>query len=145
MKKIALVSAVLVVVCLIGAGSALMTNYGSMTGYATVEQALKLDIMGSSNDENYTLSAYQGETEHSPRIKLDNKADVPIPVNITTSILSGGTNNDVTLTIVDETKNITLSNPIMVPTTDISIYIAHEFATDANVGTYMFSVNAVPA
>ena len=42
--------------------AAVISSYGTITGYATVDPAIKLDIYGSSNDENYTIKAKQGET-----------------------------------------------------------------------------------
>lgn len=127
-----------------GIGLAVMNSYGTVTGYATVDQAIKMDIMGSSNDINYTVSAVQGDTKYSPEIKLVNSGDSPISLNITTSIVSGGTADDVTLSVVDENKNITLTNPIIVPTTDTYIYVRHDFDPAANLGTYTFRIEAVP-
>jgi len=144
-KNILILSGALVLLLGAGVGTALFSSYGQITGYATVDQALRLDIMGSSNDVNYTISAKQGEIEYSPRIKLANSADASIPVNLTASIVSGGTVQDVELSIVNEGQNITLTNPVLVPPEDLSIYVKHEFDPAANVGNYVFELNAIPA
>jgi len=127
--------------------AAVISSYGSVTGYATVEQAIKLDIMGSSNDFNYTLSAKQGETIYSPQIKIDNSANASINVNIIAEILpeSAGNESDVNLSIVNEFKNETLSNPILVTTTDFRFYLKQEFNQAASVGNYSFRITVVPA
>ena len=84
-------------------GMAVISSYGTITGYATVEQAIKLDIMGSSNDENYTMKIKQGETEYSPQIKIDNSANASINANITAEILpeSAGNENDMKISLVN--------------------------------------------
>jgi hypothetical protein len=127
--------------------AAVISSYGTVTGYATVEQAIKLDIMGSSNDVNYTLNAKQGETTYSPQIKIDNSANASINVNITAEILpeSAGNESDVKLSIVNEFKNETLSNPVLVTTTDFRFYLRKEFMDNANLGNYSFRITVVPA
>ena len=144
-RKILILSGLLIVLLSAGIGTAIFSSYGQITGYATVEQALKLDIMGSSNDVNYTVSAKQGETAYSPKIKLVNSADVSIPVNLTTGIISGGTSDDVVMSLVNEGKNITLTNPIIVPSSDAYVYVQYEFDPAANIGEYVFELNAIPA
>ncbi len=144
-KKIIALSAVVIVLLGAGVGTAIFSSYGQVTGYATVEQALKLDIMGSSNDLNYTMGAKQGETKYSPEIKLVNSADVPIELNITVQTVSGGTAEDVQVSVVNDGQNTTLTNPVSVPTSDAYIYIKHEFDSAANVGEYTFRVEAIPA
>lgn len=126
---------------------AVISSYGSITGYTTVEQAIKLDIMGSSNDENYTLDVKQGEIRYSPQIKIDNSANASIDINITAEILPGstGNENDVSLSLVNEFKNETLTNPIAVTTTDFRFYLKHEFKSNANLGNYSFRINVVPS
>lgn len=143
-NKIYALAGVMITLLGTGIGLAVMNSYGTVTGYATVEQAIKMDIMGSTNDINYTVNAVQGDTKYSPQIKLVNSGDSSISLNITTSIISGGTTEDVTLSVVDENKNITLTNPIIVPATDIYIYIKHEFDPAANLGAYTFRIEAVP-
>jgi len=128
-------------------GAAVISSYGSITGYATVEQAITLDIMGSSNDDNYTLtSVHQGEAKYSPEIKIVNHADVPIKVNMTVSILPGsaGNESDVSLSIENEFKNESLTNPITVPTTDFRFYLKHGFSQVASLGNYSFKFEAIP-
>lgn len=129
------------------AGFATISKYGSVTGYAVVEQSITLDIMGSSNDENYTLSdVHQGETKYSPQIKIVNHADVPLNVSVTASVLpnSAGGAQDVNLSIVNENKNVTLSDSIEIPTSDLYLYVKHQFSPSAALGSYYFSVNATP-
>ena len=129
-------------------GAAVISSYGSITGYATVEQAITIDIMGSSNDENYTLSsAHQGETKYSPEIKLVNDADVPIRVNVTAGISPGsiGNESDVKLNLVNEFKNETLTNPITVLTTDYRFYLEHNFSSSASLGNYSFKILVTPS
>ena len=144
-QKILLATGILIVLLGAGIGTAVFTSYGQITGYATVDQALTLDIIGSSNDVNYTISAKQGETVYSPKIKLVNSGSAMIPVNLTNTIISGGTSDDVTISIVNEGQNITLENPITVPSSDTYVYIKYEFDPAANVGDYVFELNAVPA
>jgi hypothetical protein len=144
-KKILILIGLLSVAALAGA---VISSYGSITGYATVEQGITIDIMGSSNDETYNLNkVYQGDTEYSPEIKLVNKANRSIDVNVLLSILpeSSGNENDVTLSLVNEFKNETLTNPLTVPTTDLRIRVKHEFKDNANLGNYSFEINVVPA
>ena len=144
-NKILALVGILVTLLGTGVGLAILNSYGQITGYATVEQAIKLDIMGSSNDVNYTMSATQGDIKHSPEIKLVNSANSPVNLNITTSVTSGGTSQDVKLTVVDRNKNMTLTNPITVPVEDLYIYIQHEFNAAANLGNYTFKIEAVPS
>lgn len=144
-QKILIASSVLVVLLGAGIGTAVFTSYGQVTGYSIVEQALKLDIMGSTNDINYTMTSKQGEIDYSPEIKLVNSGSASIPVNLTNIILSGGTSSDVVITIVNEGKNITLDNPIMVPPEDLYVYVKYQFDPAANVGNYVFELNAIPA
>lgn len=127
-------------------GVAVISSYGSITGYATVEQAIKLDIIGSSNDENYTMKVKQGETEYSPQIKIDNSANASIHVNITAEILpeSIGNENDVKISLVNEFKNETLTNPITITTTDFRFYLKYEFSQAASLGNYSFRIGVVP-
>lgn len=127
--------------------AAVISSYGTITGFAIVEQAIKLDIMGSSNDVNYTLSAKQGETVYSPQIKIDNSANASISVNIIVEILpeSAGNESDVILSVVNEFKNETLTNPILVTTNDFRFYLKHEFNQAASTGNYSFKITVAPA
>ncbi|MBU3896325.1 MAG: hypothetical protein KJ697_00090 [Nanoarchaeota archaeon] len=144
-NKIFIVAGVLVTLFGTGIGLAVLNSYGTVTGYATVDQAMKMDIMGSSIDINYTISAKQGESKYSPEIKLVNSANVPVNLNITATIISGGTSEDVVLSVVNDGKNTTLTNPIVVQPSDAYIYIKHEFSPAANLGEYSFKVEAVPS
>lgn len=127
--------------------AAVISSYGTITGFAVVEQAIKLDIIGSSNDVNYTIDAKQGEIEYSPQIKIDNSANASIYVNITAEILpeSAGNENDVKISLVNEFKNETLSNPVSVPSTDFRFYLKHEIKPNANLGNYSFRITVIPS
>jgi hypothetical protein len=127
--------------------AAVISSYGTITGFATVEQAIKLDIIGSSNDMNYTIDAKQGEIEYSPQIKIDNSANASIYANITAEILpeSAGNENDVKIALVNEFKNETLSNPVAVLSTDFRFYLKHEIKPNANLGNYSFRITVIPS
>lgn len=139
-----IISSALVLILGAGIGTAIFSSYGQITGYATVNQALTLDIMGSSNDVNYTMTSKQGELKYSPKIKLVNSGTAVIPVNLTNSIISGGTDEDVKIDIVNVGQNETLENPINVPPEDEYIYIRYQFSPAATVGEYVFELNAIP-
>jgi hypothetical protein len=126
--------------------AAVISSYGTITGYATVEQAVKLDIMGSSNDMNFTVEAKQGETAYSPQIKIDNSANSTFYVNVTAEILpeSAGNESDVTLSLVNEFKNQTMMSPLLVTTNDSRIYLRQEFKPNANIGNYSFRISVAP-
>ena len=126
--------------------AAVISSYGTITGYATVEQAVKLDIMGSSNDMNFTVEAKQGETAYSPQIKIDNSANSTFYVNVTAEILpeSAGNESDVTLSLVNEFKNQTMTSPLLVTTNDSRIYLRQEFKPNANIGNYSFRISVAP-
>lgn len=127
-------------------GMAVISSYGSITGYATVEQAIKLDIIGSSNDENYTIKLKQGETYYSPQIKIDNSANASAYVNITAEILPGsaGNESDMSISLVNEYKNETLTNPVSISTNDFRFYLKHEVKPNANLGNYSFRMTVDP-
>lgn len=142
MKKMTvIVSAVLALFLLSAAGIAVISSYGSITGYATVDKSMSIDIIGSSNDINYTVSAHQGETVYSPKIKLNNalSKDMEVTINATSDHPS-----DVKITIVDDTKNNTLSNPVTVPTDDLYFYVKKEFNPGASIGNYTFTIDILP-
>lgn len=143
-KKILLIIGLVTTIGIIGV--AVISSYGSITAYATVEQAIKLDIIGSSNDENYTLKVKQGETDYSPQIKIDNSANASISVNITAEILpeSIGNESDVKISLVNEFKNETLTNPVNITTNDYRFYLKHEFNQAASLGNYSFRITVVP-
>lgn len=143
-KKIVLVAMSLITIGV--AGIAVISSYGSITGYAEVDQAIKLDIMGSSNDANYTISAKQGEIEYSPQIKIDNSANASISVNITAEILpeSAGNESDVSLSLMNEFKNETLVNPVLVSSSDFKFYLKHDFSEAASLGNYSFRISVNP-
>lgn len=127
-------------------GMAVISSYGTITGYATVEQAIKLDIIGSSNDENYTIKLKQGETDYSPQIKIDNSANASVYVNITAEILpeSAGNESDMSISLVNEYKNETLTNPVLISTNDFRFYLKHEVKPNANLGNYSFKMTVNP-
>lgn len=127
--------------------AAVISSYGTITGFATVEQAIKLDIMGSSIDENYTIKVKQGETDYSPQIKIDNSANASIHANITAEILpeSAGNENDVKISLVNEFKNETLTSPVLISSSDFRFYLKHEFKSNANLGNYSFRITVIPS
>ena len=129
-------------------GMAVISSYGSITGYATVEQGISIDIYGSSNDESYDLkTVHQGETVYSPKIKLKNSIDQSVDANVTFEIISGsaGGEEDLEFSIVDENKTETLANPLTIPPEDLYFYIEHRFQPNAELGNYTFSVEVMPA
>lgn len=129
-------------------GMAVISSYGSITGYATVEQGVSIDIYGSSNDESYDLkTVHQGETVYSPKIKLKNSIDQSVDVNITFEIMGGsaGDEEDLDFSLVNEYKNETLTNPVTIPTDDLYLYIEHRFQPYAELGNYTFSIEVMPA
>ena len=129
-------------------GMAVISSYGSVTGYATVEQGISIDIYGSSNDESYNLkTVHQGETVYSPKIKLKNSIDKAVDVNVTFEILAGsaGGEEDLEFSIVNEYKNETLTNPITIPTDDLYFYVEHKFQPYAELGNYTFKMEVMPA
>jgi len=144
-KKIVLVAMGLLTIGIVG--MAVISSYGSITGYATVEQALKLDIIGSSNDENYTMKLKQGEIDYSPQIKIDNSANASVYVNITAEILPGsaGNENDMNISLVNEYKNETLMDPVLISISDFRFYLKHEVKPNANLGNYSFGIIVMPA
>ncbi len=128
------------------AAYSVISSYGSVTGYATVNKAIKIDIIGSSNDDNYTLSdVHQGETKWSPKIKLINEADVSLNVSIGIFILPGsaGNESDVNSTLWNENKNESLEIPVEIKDY-IYFYVKHEFYPNASPGNYSFSVSVNP-
>ena len=128
------------------AAYSVISSYGSVTGYATVNKAIKIDIIGSSNDNNYTLTdVHQGETKWSPKIKLINEADVSLNISIGIFILPGsaGNESDVNLTLWNENKNETLQIPVEIKD-NIYFYVKHEFYPNASPGNYSFSINVTP-
>lgn len=136
----------MILIMAVGVGS-VVSNYDRITGYATVEKSINLDIIGSSNDDNYTLSdVNQGETKWSPKIKMQNKADVPLNVSLQALILPGsaGNESDVTSSFWNDNKNETLPEVIEVKDS-VYFYVKHEFEPDAETGNYIFSINAVPS
>ncbi|MCD6476932.1 MAG: hypothetical protein J7K26_02055 [Candidatus Aenigmarchaeota archaeon] len=143
MKKLIIGTIILGLILTTGIGTAIMTSYGSITGYATIKQSIILDIMGTSNDTYYSISGYQGETLFSPKIKLDNKAKIPITVNISIENI-GNNSSDVNTTITDDTKNNTIGNIIEIPVDDVYIYIKHQFYPNSSIGNYTFRINISP-
>lgn len=143
--KIPILVGILSIAALAGA---VISSYGSVTGYATVEQGISIDIYGSSNDESYDLkTVHQGEIVYSPKIKLKNSIDEPVDVNVVFEILpeSAGDEEDLNFSIVNEYKNETLTSPITIPTDDLYFYIEHQFQSYAELGNYSFSIDFNPA
>lgn len=146
MKKKILFALFFILIMAIGVGS-VVSNYDVITGYATVEKSIVFDIIGSSNDDNYTLSdVNQGETKWSPKIKMTNKADVPLNVSLQSLILPGsaGNESDVTNSFWNEYKNESIGGSIEINDSSY-FYVKHEFEPDAEIGNYIFSINAVPS
>lgn len=144
-RKIILVLGVLAMLGIV-VGSTI-SSYDYITGYATLEQSITLDIIGSSIDDNYTLkSVNQGETKWSPKIKIKNAADVALDVNMTVTLLPGSAGeNEVDLSVWNVDKNKSLENPLNVTPDDMYIYIKHYFWPNATLGNYTFGVNAGPS
>jgi hypothetical protein len=143
--KILILVGILSVAALAGA---VISSYGSVTGYATVGQGISIDIYGSSNDESYNLKAvHQGEIVYSPKIKLKNSVGEPVNFSVIFEILpeSAGDEEDLSFSIVNEHKNETLGNPITIPTDDLYFYVEHKFQPYAELGNYTFSVDILPA
>jgi hypothetical protein len=144
-KKILLLAGILTIAALAGAA---ISSYGSVTGYATVQQGISLDIYGSSNDESYNLKTVnQGEIVYSPKIKLKNSIDSPVNATIVFEILpeSAGDEEDLEFSIVNEYKNETLTNPVTIPEDDLYFYVEHRFQPYAELGNYSFTVDVLPA
>jgi hypothetical protein len=145
-KELSILAAILGIIFSIGIVSGVISSYDSITGKAVVEKSIVLDIMGSSNDENYTLSdVNQGETKWSPKIKIDNKADVSLNVSLSVLILpnSAGNSSDVSVSFWNEDKNQTVENPILV-NENFYFYVKHEFSPNATPGDYYFGIYANP-
>jgi hypothetical protein len=144
-KKIAMVLMSLVTIGV--AGMAVISSYGSVTGYATVSQAVKIDLMGSSNDNNYSIDVKQGEIAYSPQIKIDNSANASFYANITSMVFpeSAGNESDVSVSLVNEFKNETLTNPVLITSSDFRFYSRHAFEPNANLGNYSFGIVVNPA
>ncbi len=132
------------------AGLAKISSYGTITGAAVVNKAIRWDIIetGSdvnttaTNDESYYLeTTYQGETKWV-KIKILNDADVPIKTNINISSSYG---DDMKLSLWDESKASSIQNPIEVPVLDMYIWIKHEFNSSAAIGAYSFKIDIEPA
>jgi len=143
-KILALVG-ILTIAALAGA---VISSYGSITGYATVEQGISIDIYGSSNDESYDLKdVHQGETVYSPKIKLKNSVDESVNTTVIFEILpeSAGDEEDIEFSIVNADKNVTLANPITIPTDDLYFYVEHRFQPYAELGNYSFTIDVIPA
>ena len=58
---------------------------------------------------------------------------------------SAGDEEDLTFSLVNEYKNVTLSNPVTIPTEDLYFYIEHKFQPYAELGNYSFTVDVIPA
>src|SRR2546426_3401237 len=96
-------------------GVAVISSFGKITGTAMVKPSIAFDIIGSTNDQTYTLSnVLQGETKFSPQIKIVNNLNSSVKINFTLKVIptSSGTDQDVSLNLVNEIKNETLVNPL---------------------------------
>ena len=128
-------------------GMAVISSFGKVMGYATVKPGIVIDILGSSNDESYILpSVSQGETKFSPEIKIENTGNSTVLVNFTLSVLpeSAGTNKDVKLSLVNEFKNETFSNPLTILPSDTKVFIKHDFSSTSNFRNYSFEFELIP-
>lgn len=144
-KKVLLLAGILTMAALAGAA---ISSYGSVTGYAIVQQGISLDIYGSSNDESYNLNnVNQGETVYSPKIKLKNSVGSHVNASIVFEILpeSAGDEEDLQFSIVNEYKNETLTNPVTIPEEDLYFYVEHRFQPYAELGNYSFTIDVLPA
>ena len=144
-KKLFLLGGILTIAVLAGAA---ISSYGSITGYAAVQQGISLDIYGSSNDESYDLkNVNQGEIVYSPKIKLKNDIDSSVNATIVFEILpeSAGDEEDLEFYIVNEYKNETLTNPVTIPEEDLYFYVEHRFQPYAELGNYSFTIDVLPA
>lgn len=141
MKNKILISVTTITIILLAGIATAFTSYGNITGYATVEQAITLDIIGSSNDINYTLKdVRQGETEYSPKIKIYNRASDSINIEI----LLTSSSPDVALSVIDENKTETLSNPMKISPGEYYVYVKHDFSPSIEPGNYTFNVEVSP-
>lgn len=149
MQKIFAFAIALAGALLAGAAWAVVSSYGSISGTATVNNAITLDILESYSDVNGTATndsyyavetTYQGETKWV-KLKILNSADVSIPINM--SVSGGGP--DVTIGVFDENKSAALSNPISVPASQLYVWIKHAFSSAANPGSYSFGITVAPA
>jgi hypothetical protein len=142
-------------IALTGLAAAIVSSYGSISGYATVQSAISWDVLESysdvdnsrTNDTHYQLeSTYQGETKWL-KIKISNAADTPINISLTVSVLPGsaGGAGDVALTVWDADRNATLTNPILIPTSDLYLWIEHAFSSSAIPSSYEFALDIAPA
>jgi hypothetical protein len=147
-KQIVILAAVVAGLALVGAAGALITSYGSITGAATVKQAIRWDIITSDSDVNSTITndtsysletTYQGDVKWV-KLKLFNDASNPLPVNI----VSNSSSPDVNITLLDVNKSSSLSLPISVPSGYTYIWIKHEFRPAASPGSYSFNLEIMP-
>ena len=136
-------SAALALVLMVGMGASLFSTYGRVTGYATIENSLEIDIIGSSNDTYYTLKSYQGESIYSPKIKLVNRASVPI--NVTLNVTFEPNSDGIKMSLWNENKTEALPEFLSVPPSDMYFYILHEFRALVIPGNYTFQIDVVPA
>lgn len=139
-KKIMLAA---VAIFLAFVGSVFAAKFAGIKAYATVDRAIKIDIIGSSNDESYSLgTVYQGESKWSPKIKLINNADRPFNINISISVISGNA-SDVSFEIWDETKSNKLTNPYTLSSGSTYFYILHNFSENIAPGNYTFAIDVL--
>lgn len=147
MKKI-IIAAIVCIGLLCAGGYAVVTSFGTITGYATVKPAFSFDILESYSDVNttatddssYTLeSVYPGETKWV-KIKIKNAASTPLVSNITLS-----TNSECDLSLWNNDKTQMFGNPVNITSGDFYIWIKHAFRTSASPGQYSFTIDMLPA
>jgi hypothetical protein len=147
MRKIIILAAVIAMMLCVG-GYAVVTSFGTITGYATVKPAFSFDILESYSDVNttatddssYTLEpAYPGETKWV-EIKIKNAASSPLISNITLT-----TNAECDLSLWNKDKTVMFSNPVNITSGDFYIWIKHTFKTSASLGQYSFTIDLLPA
>ncbi len=142
-KLLAVGVALIAMLAMVGMGAAIFSSYGRVTGYATLEQSLDIDIMGSSNDTFYSLRAYQGESVYSPKIKLVNRASVPI--NVSVNVTFEPNSNEISTSLWNENKTSQMSQDFSVPSSDLYFYVLHEFKPNASAGNYTFDIEVLPS
>jgi len=136
---------ILIAVCILAfVGASFAVSFASITGYATVKNPIYLDIIGSSDDTQYSLgTVYGGESVWSPKLKLVNNADTATRLNVSIQVVSGNP-SDIAFEIWDENKTSKLQNPIELNKGYMYFYIKHIFSPSAE-GNYSFKVDVLSA
>ncbi|MFQ6010301.1 MAG: hypothetical protein ACE5J7_04250 [Candidatus Aenigmatarchaeota archaeon] len=132
----------------IGAVSALVATYGSITGYALVVSSISFEIIESYSDVNYSATEgnhyelwdpHQGEVKWVD-LKITNDADTSLPliINVTPS------KSDIGVTLWNYDKSQQLSNPITASPGNTYVYIKHIINSAAETGNYTFQIDILP-